>query len=161
VNVPVYVAAGSNVDARRQLRLALGELDRSFAPLSVSRAYANKAVGFEGEDFVNLVLGFTTALPLAEVLARLHEIEALCGRPRAAPKWGPRSMDLDLLLYGDVVGTFPGATLPRPDLVKRPYMLGPLADIAPTLVHPTLHKTIAELWAAFDRTGHELRPVEL
>ena len=161
MTVQAYVAAGSNVDARRQLGVALAELERSFAPLDISPAYANKAVGFDGEDFINLVVGFRTSLPLAALIARLQEIETRCGRPREAPKYGPRSMDLDLLLYGEVVGTFPGAVLPRPDLVRRPYMLGPLADLAPTLMHPTLHRTIGELWAEFDRTGHALRPVAL
>jgi 2-amino-4-hydroxy-6-hydroxymethyldihydropteridine diphosphokinase len=159
--VRVYVAAGSNVDPHRQLRRALEGLEARFGSLTVSPAYANTAVGFVGEDFVNLVFGFTTTRPVAEVLAGLHAVEADCGRPRDAAKFGPRAMDLDLLLYGDQVGTVPGAVLPRPDLVKRPYMLGPLADIAPTLIHPTLHRTIRELWSAFDQAGHELRLVVL
>ena len=142
---PVYVAAGSNV-----------------APLRVSGAYANPAIGFVGEDFVNLVVGFETGLPLEAVIERLHEAEAACGRVRDAPKWGPRSMDLDLLLFGDAVLTRPGFTLPRPDLLRRPYMLGPAAEIAPHFVHPTERRTLAELWRELQRCDpHELRPVAL
>ena len=78
-------------------------LDRHFAPLTVSRAYANAAVGFEGDDFINLVVGFRTGLTVHHVIERLHEAEAACGRERLAPKWAPRSMDLDILLFGDTV----------------------------------------------------------
>jgi 2-amino-4-hydroxy-6-hydroxymethyldihydropteridine diphosphokinase len=70
-------------------------------------------------------------------------------------------MDLDVLLYGDLVGEFPGATLPRPDLLRRAFMLGPLADLAPGVRHPALGTTIGELWAAFDQRAHPLERVEL
>jgi 2-amino-4-hydroxy-6-hydroxymethyldihydropteridine diphosphokinase len=155
----VFVAAGSNVEPERHLALAAVELERAFAPVTFSPWYRNAAVGFEGAPFINFVAGFQTDQPLAVVLAALHAIEALCGRPREAPKWAPRSMDLDVLLYGERVGEEPGATLPRPDLVKRAYMLGPLADIAPEVVHPTLGRTIGELWQAFDRDAHALEQV--
>ncbi|MGH8326260.1 MAG: 2-amino-4-hydroxy-6-hydroxymethyldihydropteridine diphosphokinase, partial [Steroidobacteraceae bacterium] len=95
----------------------------------------------------------------AEVLARLQAIEALCGRARDAPRWAPRSMDLDVLLYGDLVCQQPHLKLPRPDLLKRAYMLGPLAALAPELVHPTEKQTIGELWQRFDRTAHALLKV--
>ena len=157
---PVYVAAGSNVAPLENLQRALQVLGRHFAPLQVSGAYANPAVGFVGEDFVNLVVGFETGLPLEAVIERLHEAEAACGRARDAPKWGPRSMDLDLLLFGDAVRMQPGLTLPRPDLLRRPYMLGPAAEIAPHFVHPTERRTLAALWRELQqRDSHELRPV--
>jgi 2-amino-4-hydroxy-6-hydroxymethyldihydropteridine diphosphokinase len=159
--VPVYVAAGSNVEPLLNLRRALDVLHASFAPLVLSRAYANAAVGFEGEDFVNLVVGFRSALPLPAVIERLHQAEAACGRERDAPKWAPRSMDLDILLFGAMLSDEPGLVLPRPDLVKRPYMLGPMADIAPAERHPTLGRTIGELWAAFDRGAHPMTTVPL
>lgn len=160
---PVYVAAGSNVDPLVNLRRALDVLDRYFAPLTVSRAYANAAVGFEGEDFVNLVLGFSTQLDVHAVIERLHEAEAACGRERNAPKWAPRAMDLDILLYGETLCDEPGLKLPRPDLLKRPYMLGPAAEIAPALVHPTAQRTLGELWHEMQSTqaAHAMRPVEL
>lgn len=158
---PVFVAAGSNIDARRNIGRAVAELRDAFPGLRVSPAYQNPAVGFVGEDFINLVVGFETDLPLAKVIEELRRIETLCGRPRDAPKWAPRSMDLDILLYGDQVGTFPGATLPRQDLLKRPYMLGPLADIAPDVMHPTQGRSIGELWAGFDRERHAMRAVSI
>jgi 2-amino-4-hydroxy-6-hydroxymethyldihydropteridine diphosphokinase len=159
--VRVYVSAGSNVAPVESLLKAIGGVRAAFPDVVVSPAYANTAVGFTGPDFVNLALAFTTARPLAAVLDELHAIEAACGRGRTDPKWAPRRMDLDVLMYGDAVGTFPGATLPRPDLVRRAFMLGPLADIAPDAMHPTLGVTIASLWAAFERDAHRLRRIEL
>lgn len=157
----VFVAAGSNLEPERNLALALGELVRAFPDARISPAYRNRAVGFDGPDFINVVAGFTTELPVAEVVARLRRIEALCGRPRSAPKWAPRSMDLDILLYGDLVCEEAKLRLPRPDLAKRAYMLGPLADIAPEVVHPTAGRTIGELWDRFDRDAHPLTRVPL
>ena len=157
----VFVAAGSNVEPRAHLRRALAALRGLYPDLEVSPAYANPAVGFEGDDFVNLVVGFTTDEPLESLIEHLRGVETLCGRPRDAPKWAPRSMDLDILLVGDVVGSYPGVVLPRPDLLRRAFMLGPLADLAPGLVHPTAGRTIAELWRTFDTAGHVLRPVSL
>jgi len=155
----VYVAAGSNIEPERNLARAVAELAREFPGARFSPWYRNRAIGFAGEDFVNLVAGFDTGRPVSGVLDRLHAIETLCGRPRAAPRWAPRSMDLDVLLYGDLVCDEPGLKLPRPDLLRRAYMLGPLAQLAPALVHPTAQLTIGELWRRFDRSAHPLEQV--
>ncbi len=155
----VYVGAGSNVAPARNMARAVEELQRVFPGTRVSPWYRNRAAGFTGDDFINLVAGFDTSLPVREVLGKLHAIEALCGRPRDAPRWAARSMDLDVLLYGDLVCDEPGLKLPRPDLLKRAYMLGPLAALAPQLVHPTARVTIGELWQRFDRSAHPLEPI--
>jgi len=157
----VFVAAGSNIEPLRHLQAALAGLARSYAPLTISPAYRNKAVGFEGDDFVNLVVGFHTNDSLERVRARLQEIETDCGRPRDAPKWAPRSMDLDILLYGNEVRNEPGLVVPRPDLVKRPYMLKPMCDIAPDIAHPTLHRTMCELWEGFEGKDHAMTVVSI
>jgi len=156
----VYVAAGSNVEPERHLARALEELRGVFGKAEVSPWYRNKAAGFVGDDFINFVVGFDTSLGVHEVIARLRAIETACGRPREAPKWAPRTIDLDILLYGELICEEPGLKLPRPDLLKRAYMLGPLADLAPQLRHPTAGATIGELWAAFDRAAHPLRRLE-
>jgi len=160
-HVPVFVAAGSNVDPESNLERACAQIVHAWPDACFSRAYRNVAVGFEGPDFINLVVGFSAAQPLPLVIERLRGIETNCGRPRYAPKWASRTMDLDVLLFGDLVEKTTEYTLPRPDLLKRPYMLGPLAEIAPKVRHPTANKTIAELWAEFDRDGHEMNPVAL
>lgn len=156
----VYVAIGSNVNPEANIVKAARELLRVFPDSRFSSWYRNRAVGFEGDDFINGVAGFTTELPLHSVLEHLHGIEALCGRPRNAPRWAPRAMDIDVLLYNDLVCNEPAMKLPRPDLLKRPYMLGPLAELAPEVVHPTAHRTIGELWQQFDRSSHVMTRVD-
>jgi 2-amino-4-hydroxy-6-hydroxymethyldihydropteridine diphosphokinase len=155
----VFVGAGSNVAPERNLARAVAQLALEFSGARFSPWYRNRAVGFEGEDFINLVTAFDTDLQPHAVLAKLHAIETLCGRERHAPRWAPRSMDLDVLLYGNLVCDEPGLKLPRPDLLKRAYMLGPLAALAPEVVHPTAQLTIGELWQRFDRAAHHLEPV--
>lgn len=159
--VEVYVAAGSNVEPERNLRVAAEAMRREFGAVRFSAAYRNTAVGFEGDDFINFVAGFATRLDVHEVVARLQRIEALCGRARDAPKWAPRSMDLDILLYGDRISDEPGLVLPRPDLLRRAYMLGPMAELAPGLRHPTRGLAMGELWAAFDQGAHPMTRVDL
>jgi 2-amino-4-hydroxy-6-hydroxymethyldihydropteridine diphosphokinase len=160
-HVRVFVAAGSNLEPEKHLARACAEIKHSWNDAVFSRAYRNVAVGFDGPDFINLVLGFSTAQPLDAVIARLRAIETQCGRPRYAPKWASRTMDLDVLLFGDRVEKTSDYTLPRPDLLKRPYMLGPMAEIAPDVVHPIAHKTMRQLWEEFDRDGHAMNAVEL
>ena len=156
--VPVYIAAGSNVEPERHMAQAVDELARAFPGARFSSWYKNRAAGFTGDDFINLAAGFDTVKSLPEVLAELHRIEALCGRPREAPRWAPRTMDLDVLLYGDLVCTG-RVTLPRPDLLTRAYMLGPLAELAPDVRHPASGSTIGELWQRFDRDAHPLERI--
>jgi 2-amino-4-hydroxy-6-hydroxymethyldihydropteridine diphosphokinase len=157
----VLVAAGSNVEPLGNLRRALDALVVHYPTLRTSRAFRNRAVGFEGEDFVNLVIALDTDEDVHTVIERLHEAEARCGRARLAPKWAPRAIDLDILLYGDRVCEEPGLTLPRPDLVRRAYMLGPAAELEPRMRHPTLGVTLEDLWRDFPRDAHALSTVDL
>ena len=157
----VFVAAGSNIQPRAHLRQAIAALAAAWPGLRVSRAWSNAAVGFAGDDFINLVVGFETDEALAKVLERLKAVEEASGRERGAKKWAPRTLDLDLLLYGDLVGQFPGATLPRADLAERAYVLGPLAELAPDRKHPVLGEAFDVLWKRFDRSAHALREVSL
>jgi 2-amino-4-hydroxy-6-hydroxymethyldihydropteridine diphosphokinase len=157
----VFVAMGSNLDAHNRLLQAAGALKSNFPDVRYSGCYRNPAFGFNGPDFINAVAGFESALPIAQLLQLMRAIEAQCGREARAPKWVPRAMDLDLLLYGDVIGNGPGYTLPRPDLLQRVYMLGPLAELAPTAIYPPEGPTIGELWQQFPRSAHTLERLEL
>lgn len=156
-----YVAAGSNVHPRASLNRALGLLSREFPGLRASRAFANAAVGFSGDDFINLVVAFPAAMPTEALLETLKSVERACGRPPGAPKWGPRTLDLDLLLHGDRIGRVAGKSLPHPDLLTRAWVLGPLAELAPKVVHPVAGETIEALWSRFDRGAHRLSAVSL
>jgi 2-amino-4-hydroxy-6-hydroxymethyldihydropteridine diphosphokinase len=141
-----WVAIGGNIEPEWRLRQAAHLLRARFPDVRFSRCYRNAAFGFDGADFYNAAACFDTALAVPELLAALHAIEEQCGRGRADPKWAPRAMDIDLLAYGDITGSFEGATLPRPDLLRRAYMLGPMAELAPAWRHPLAGRTLAELW---------------
>ncbi|HEY1724364.1 MAG TPA: 2-amino-4-hydroxy-6-hydroxymethyldihydropteridine diphosphokinase [Steroidobacteraceae bacterium] len=159
--VRAYVAIGSNLDPAARMVQAARALKQRFPDAQFSRCYRNPPFGFEGPDFYNAVVGFDTSVPLAALLVSLREIETLCGRRRSDPKWEPRKMDLDLLLYGEAVESGAGYTLPRRDLTRRIYMLGPLAELAPDCSYPPSGPTIAELWRDFARVGQVFEPVEL
>jgi 2-amino-4-hydroxy-6-hydroxymethyldihydropteridine diphosphokinase len=158
-----YVAMGSNIEPERRMRQAARALKQRFAHARFSSCYRNRAYGFKGPDFHNAVVELETALPIEALLRTLREIETECGRGAADPKWEPRAMDLDLLLYGERVESGPGYTVPRADLRRRVYMLGPLAELAPELPYPPAGPSIAALWQAFvrDADALELLPLDL
>jgi len=147
--VDVYVSAGSNIDPEQHLRDACRRLEDRFGPLSLSSVYRTKAVGFEGDDFLNLVLSFATNLDVQAVQAILGETELHGGRARCAESFVPRTLDLDLLLYGPEEPDDPVARVPRADILKYAFVLAPLAELAPDLRHPVDGRMMSELWAAF------------
>lgn len=155
----IFIGIGSNVEPEAHVHFALQELEQRFGVLRVSPVYRNAAVGFEGDDFLNLVVGLDTELPVPRLMALLHRLERSCGRHRGEERWGPRTLDLDLLIYGEEVRELP--PLPRPDVLKRAFVLKPLAEIAPDRRHPHNGKTFAELWARFPGKGEQLKRVEL
>jgi len=156
-----YVALGSNVEPQLHLAQAARALTRRFAPVRFSACYRNPAFGFQGPDFINAVAVFASELPIAALLTSLREVEQESGRQASDPKWGPRAIDLDLLLYGEITGEGEGYTLPRPDLTQRVYMLGPLAEMAPERRLTADGPTLAALWAQYPRSQHRLERVAL
>ena len=155
----VYVALGSNMEAERHMVMAVQALRGRYGALTLSPIYKNRAVGFEGADFLNAVAGLDTGLDVAALKDALNGIERECGRERGAARFAPRTLDLDLLLYGDTVDA--AAKLPRPEILRYGFMLKPLADIAAGLRHPVTGRTYAEHWADFEGEGGELQPVSL
>jgi 2-amino-4-hydroxy-6-hydroxymethyldihydropteridine diphosphokinase len=152
----VFIAAGSNVAPERHLAQAVAEIAREFPGARFSPWYRNHPAAGSGEDFINLAAGFSTALSAREVQQRLRAIEARCGRLRGEPRQAPPSVDLDLLLYGDLLIAEPQLTVPRPELLTRAYLLGPLAALAPQALHPGVQLSIGELWRRFDHAAHPL-----
>lgn len=157
--VDVYVSAGSNIAPWENLQLACRELTRRFGPLAISGVYRNPPVGFTGDDFLNLVLRFRTAEPPAAVVAELERLHVLAGRVRGTEPFAPRTLDLDLLLYGDAIIPEREIRVPREDILKYGFVLGPLAELAPDLRHPVTGQTMAELWASFDQRSSPLERV--
>jgi 2-amino-4-hydroxy-6-hydroxymethyldihydropteridine diphosphokinase len=156
----VFIGVGSNVAPEENIRGALGLLEQHFGALRCSRAYRNPAVGFEGDAFINMVVGFDTDRTVTEVAMILAEVENASGRDRSQAKYGPRALDLDLLLFGDMVSG-QGPVLPREEILERAFVLGPLAELAPDLMHPVENRRLGELWADFPGDRSQLAPVEL
>lgn len=140
VLVPAYIGLGSNLDdPPAQLRAALDALAGLPSTRLVARSsfYRNPPMGPAGQpDFVNAVAALLTALPAAELLAELQQIEASQGRRHDGPRWGPRTLDLDLLMHGTQQLDSDTLTLPHPGLAERPFVLVPLLEVAPGLRTP-------------------------
>ena len=156
VQVPAYIGLGSNLgDPVAQLRRALAALERlpGTRLVAVSSFYGNPPMGPQDQpDFVNAVAGLLTTLPAEELLAALQAVEDAQGRRRDGPRWGPRTLDLDLLAYGDLRLDSEALTLPHPGLATRPFVLVPLQEIAPGLRLPG-GASVARLAAAARRDG--------
>ncbi len=157
--VDVYVSAGSNVAPEKNLSLACRELALRFGPLRLSGVYRNPPVGFAGDDFLNLVVHFRSVDPPAEIVGELERLHTLAGRVRGLERFAPRALDLDLLLYGAAVLSGPGVRVPREDILEYGFVLGPLAELAPELLHPVTGQSMAELWASFDKTRYPMQRV--
>jgi 2-amino-4-hydroxy-6-hydroxymethyldihydropteridine diphosphokinase len=134
----VFVGIGSNIEPERHIRAALVSLADQFGALTVSPVYESEAIGFVGPAFLNLVVAFETEIALHDVARQLTAIERSNNYLGGAEKFSSRTLDLDLLLYGDAVGCFGAVTLPRADIVDYAYTLWPLVDIAAEAVHPAL-----------------------
>jgi 2-amino-4-hydroxy-6-hydroxymethyldihydropteridine diphosphokinase len=154
-----YVSVGSNVDPVENVREAVRALAERFGPLRVSPVYESRAFGFEGGDFLNLVVGFDTAETPEAIDAALKAIEAARGRERKGPRFSDRTLDLDLVVYGDSIQTLGPRTLPRPEVLEHAHVLRPLADIAGEDRHPVDGRRYRDIWSAFDSTGQALWPV--
>ena len=157
----IYLGLGSNVDPDQNLRLGLDELRRRFGKLVISPTYRSAAVGFDGDDFLNLVVSAESDADPVAIRDELEDIHRLAGRQRNEERFSSRTLDIDLLLAGDLVTEGPPIRLPRTDVLDYAYVLKPLADIAPDVRHPETGQTFLEHWQGFDQASQPLIEVAL
>jgi len=146
--ITAWLGLGSNVNAETNIRAGINELKATFENVILSPAYASTAVGFEGDDFINLVARVETGMQPMELRLYLRDLEDRYGRKRDVPKFSDRSLDIDILFYDDLVLLSPVLEIPRAEIMKFAHVLKPLADLEPDLVHPAKLRTMAEIWEA-------------
>jgi 2-amino-4-hydroxy-6-hydroxymethyldihydropteridine diphosphokinase len=159
-SVRVYLSLGSNINRYQHIHAGLDALFEHFGELQISPVYESKSVGFDGSNFFNLVVGIATELSIPALSEVLKKIEDENGRSRSGPKFSPRTLDIDILTYGDFVGVDHDIALPRAEITQNAFVLLPLTDLAAHQQHPQLGKTYAELWRAYDKQSQTLWPVE-
>ncbi|SEK74904.1 2-amino-4-hydroxy-6-hydroxymethyldihydropteridinediphosphokinase [Colwellia chukchiensis] len=156
----IYISLGSNINRQHYIEQGLDALTALYGPLTLSSLFESAAVGFAGKAFYNMVVGAQTEHTLSQVASALRTIEFANGRCQNAKKFSPRTLDLDLLLYDQIIADAP-AQIPRDEITQNAFVLWPLAEVAPQLVHPILGKSYQQLWQAYDKSQQQLTKVPL
>lgn len=152
----IYISIGSNIDAEKNIRLAIRALQDHYGKLILSSVYESEAVGFDGGNFLNLVAGLNTEEDVYTVAATLRKIEDENGRDRSGPRFSSRIVDLDLLLYDNLIIKEDNLEVPRDEITKNAFVLLPLEEIAPQLIHPVSGKTMCDHWISFNKESQKL-----
>ena len=152
----VYLGVGSNESPEENLRLAISELRSRYGELVISPVYKSAAVGFEGADFLNLVVQLRSETSPLSICNEIELIHNLAGRVRGGNKWESRPLDIDLLLYNNLVRDDRPVHVPRDDILEYSFVLRPLAEIAPDEKHPVTGKAYRDHWQDYDAESHPL-----
>ena len=154
-----YLSLGSNIDAEANIRSAMRALQADFRDVLFSPVYRCPAVGFEGDDFINLAARIVTEMEPLELRNYLAELENRHHRDRTVPRWSSRTLDVDILLYDDLCLISPVLEIPRREILTAAFSLKPLADLAPDLVHPVTRERIGDMWNRFPHDEGGLRQI--
>ena len=157
----VFVSIGSNIDKERNVRGAIDALEQTYGPLDLSPIYETTAQGFDGDPFYNLVASFHSEAPPRTIAEQLAAIERRHGRAPDHRGFVPRTLDLDLLLYGDSVIRERDVVVPRPEISQFAFVLRPLAELAPDLRHPQTGQRVQDMWERFEGAGDSFRRIIL
>ena len=143
----LHLNIGSNQDRRKNIRLALDSLEPHFTKITTSSLYESPSEGFIGGNFYNIGVNVETDKNINDVVSILHDIENSLGRDRNLPKFSSRIIDLDLVLYDDVIND--KLNIPRRDILKYAFVLAPLAELNPNDIHPQERISYLDLWKVF------------
>jgi 2-amino-4-hydroxy-6-hydroxymethyldihydropteridine diphosphokinase len=155
----VFVGIGSNIDRERSVRAGVAELQQRYGEVQLSSVYESDAVGFDGDAFYNLVAAFDTDDSVEQVVAALADIEDRHGRVRHGERFAARTLDLDLLLYGDEIIKAESFHVPRDEIPRYAFVLWPLAEMVPRMRHPESGESYEQMWEKFDKRNQSLRPI--
>jgi 2-amino-4-hydroxy-6-hydroxymethyldihydropteridine diphosphokinase len=153
------LSLGSNLEAAYHIGQALDGLKQVFGELQLSSVYESKAVGFDGGNFLNMVVAVDTTLALDEISRLIKALETRHGRKRDQARFSSRTLDIDILTLGDLHGEYQGIELPRPEITVNAYVLWPMSEVCPDRVDPLSGQTYSALWSVYDRSRQELWPV--
>ena len=157
----LVLSLGSNVEPKVNIRLAVESLRKKFGELLLSSVYESESVGFDGNNFINLVASCESEAPLGELKNYIKMLEDDMGRERHKPKFSDRPIDIDILLFGDSTGEECGLSLPRAEILSSAFVLRPLAELHPKIKYHPLDLCFDELWRVFDKTQQKLWPIDL
>ena len=157
----VFLSLGSNIDPEENLKYACRELKKAFGNIQISSVYKNKPIGFEGNDFLNMVVKVKSTFNPNEMLDFIRGLEAATGRDIGIGAFDSRTLDIDMLLFGSLVHPEKPFKIPRNDIELYSFVLCPLAEIEPDGIHPITGKTFKDLWESFDQAEHPLSKASL
>lgn len=155
----VYLSLGSNIEAEHNICVCLAYLQQAFGELTLSKTYQTPAVGFDGDDFLNLVVQFESQLPAMQIKQQCKAIEDQQGRQRIGEKFSARPIDIDVLLYGNAV--LPALNIPHSDIEKYNFVLLPLLELTPEQIHPKTQQALKSLACELGFSTNTMQAVSL
>ncbi len=157
----IYISVGSNINAEYHVCSGIAALKEMYGAISISTVYESDAVGFDGDNFYNLVIKANVTDDVETVVINLRLIEDNFNRDRSGPKFSSRTLDLDLLLYDELILNQPHLELPRGEITTNAFVLLPLSELASDFIHPLEKKSIGQLWQEYDKDSQKLWPIEI
>ncbi len=150
--IHVVLSLGSNINREKNIGFAVEQIHNLYGDIEISPVYETASMGFEGATFFNMVLGFKSAAAVLDIRDNLRDIEAAVGRIRGKKSFDNRFLDIDIILFGDKNLHSDGLNIPRDEIEKYAYVLKPLSDLYPTLVHPVSGINFQQMWLDFNNT---------